>query len=108
AEEKATKDERQETRTAEKLLGMASALLSSDQTAALGFAANSLRYPATLSLPAFLYKLAPINRSGADQFYQEALAAYANAPMDQFLYLSSYPFGNNREAGEMPSYTYYQ
>ncbi|HSL55033.1 MAG TPA: hypothetical protein VK868_11590, partial [Pyrinomonadaceae bacterium] len=29
------------------------------------------------------------------------------APMDQFLYLSSYPFANNREAGEMPGYTFY-
>lgn len=27
--------------------------------------------------------------------------------MDQFLYLSAYPFGNQREAGEMPGYTFY-
>jgi hypothetical protein len=108
AEEKATKDATQEARTAEKLLTIASSLLSSDQSAALGFAANSLRYPATWFLPVFLYRLAPINRSAADQFYQEALAAYANAPMERFLYLSSYPFGNDREVGEMPGYTTYR
>jgi hypothetical protein len=28
--------------------------------------------------------------------------------MDQFLYLSSYPFGNTREAGEMPGLAYNQ
>ena len=108
AEEKATKDTQQEARTGEKLLTIADSLLSSDQSAALGFAANSLRYPATLFLPMFLYKLAPINRAAADQLYQEALAAYANAPMERFLYLSSYPFGNDREAGEMPGYTIYR
>jgi hypothetical protein len=27
--------------------------------------------------------------------------------MDQFLYLSSYPFANTREAGEMPGWTTY-
>ena len=45
--------------------------------------------------------------SSADQFYVEALNAYGAAPMDQFLYLSSYPFGNTRDAGEMPGYTFY-
>jgi hypothetical protein len=28
--------------------------------------------------------------------------------MDQFLYLSAYPFGNTRDAGEMPSYMSYE
>ncbi|MDQ6653648.1 MAG: hypothetical protein M3Y84_13015 [Acidobacteriota bacterium] len=107
AEEKVTKDTLQESRTAEKLLSMASSLAPSDQTAALGFASSSLRYPATLYLPLFLYRLSEVNRAAADQFYLEALAAYAEAPMDRLLYLSSYPFGNDREAGEMPGYTIY-
>jgi hypothetical protein len=107
-EEKTTKDAGEEIRTAEKLLVMAASLLSSQQAPALSFAADSLRYPATPYLPMFLYKLAALNRAAADQFYQEALAAYANAPMDRFLYLSSYPFGNERDAGEMPEYTLYQ
>lgn len=103
-----TKNEQQEIRTNEKLLGMSMALVDSDQTAALSFAGSSLRYPATLYLPVFLYKLSALNRPAADAFYQDALRAYANAPMDRFLYLSSYPFGNDREAGEMPGYTIYK
>jgi len=94
-------------RTGEKLLGVARQLLASDQSTALSFARNSLGYPAGLLLPGFLFKLSETNRTAADQFYLEALNAYAKAPMDQFLYLSSYPFAARREVGEMPSYTYY-
>ena len=108
AEDKTAGDVRAEARTNEKLLGIALALLSSDQTAALNFAARSLRYPPTLYLPLFLYQLAPLNRAAADQFYQEALNAYAGAPMERFLYLSSYPFANDREVGDMPGYTVYR
>ena len=108
ASEKTTHSAPQQTRTAEKLLGIASSLSASDQTGALRFARNSLRYPATLYLPLFLYQLSEVNRAAADQFYSEALAAYAKARMDQLLYLSSYPFANDREAGEMPGYTIYK
>ncbi len=108
AEEKPTKDAGQEARAAEKLLVTAYNLLSSDQSSALSFARISLRYPATLQLPVFLYSLWALDKATADRFYQEALTAYAASTMDQFLYLSSYPFGNNREAGEMPSWTYYR
>src|SRR5262249_37822436 len=61
----------------------------------------------TLFLPSFMYQLSKTHRQAADQFYVEALAAYGAAPMDQFLYLSSYPFGNARDAGEMPGYNNY-
>jgi hypothetical protein len=108
SEEKPTKDIQHDTKTAENLLGMAISLLASDQTAALTFARNSLRYSATFYLSNFFYKLAAISQPAADQFYQEALAAYTSAPMERFLYLSSYPFGNDREAGEMPGYMVYQ
>ena len=108
AEEKPAKDTQRDTRTAEKLLIMANSLLASDQAAALNFARNSLRYPATFYLSSFLYELAAIGQPAADQFYQEALTAYANAPMERLLYLSSFPFGNDREAGEMPGSMLYQ
>jgi hypothetical protein len=108
ATEEAGKDAQQELKTAEKLLGVAFSLLEADQSAAVGFASSSLRYPATLHLPMFLYKLAALNRTAADQLYQEAVKAYAGAPLERFLYLSSYPFGNDREAGEMPGYTIYR
>jgi hypothetical protein len=108
AEDKNTRDPQQERKNGERLLNVAFNLLGSDQGSALAFARKSLRYPATIQVPGFLYRLAELNKGAADQFYQEALTAYANAPMDQFLYLSSYPFGRNREVGEMPVWTYYK
>lgn len=100
-------DNLSQMRTAEKLLTLAHGLVATDAALALTFARLSLRYPATMHLNGFLYYLARTDRSGADSFYQEVLAAYGAAPMDQFLYLSAYPFGNTRDAGEMPSYTVY-
>jgi len=91
----------------ERLLSLAFAVLDSDQTAAIRFATASLQYPATVYLPIFLYKLSDLDKSAADQLYQTALSAYAESPMNQFLFLSSYAFGNNREAGEMPAWTIY-
>ncbi len=102
------KDKQDENATAESLLTLASSLVSADEAAALNFARNSLRYPATYHLPEFLYDLAARDKSAADQFYQEALAAYSSAPLERLLYLSSYPFGNNREVGDLPGYTNYQ
>jgi hypothetical protein len=61
-----------------------------------------------MNLSMFLYNLSARDRSAGDQFYQQALAAYATAPIERLLYLSSYPFGNNREAGDMPGYTIYR
>lgn len=93
---------------AERLLDVAYALIQTDQSAAIAFARASLRFAAPIQLPNFIYALSNVNRAAADGFYEEALTAYSSAPMDQFLYLSSFPFGNNREAGEMPIYTIYK
>ena len=108
AADKAQKDSAQAARTAEKLLGAAISMIGSDQTAALEFARSSLRYPATFYLPFFFFKMWEANHALADQFYGEALTAYSQTPMDQFLYLSSYPFAATREIGEMPAWIYYQ
>jgi hypothetical protein len=108
AADKPAADDKARLNTANKLLNVASGLIATDQTAALNFARASLRYPASLSLTLFLYNLAKVNQLAADQFYAEALAAYGSAPMDQFLYLSSFPFGNERDAGEMPTFTVYR
>jgi len=107
AADSAAKDSSQLNRTSEKILSLATSLVSSDQAAALALARNSLAYPAGIQLPFFLFKLSEVNRTAADQFYAEALNAYGRAPMDQFLYLSSYPFAQRREIGEMPIYTFY-
>jgi len=93
---------------AEKILTVAAGLIETDPAGAANFARTSFQYTATLQLPGFLYSLAKNNRGVADALYADALAAYGGKPMDQFLYLSSYPFGNNREAGEMPGYTFYR
>lgn len=107
AADKPAADDQTPMRAAEKLLSLARGLVPDDVNAAVNFARQSFRYPATLNLPAFIYHVAKTNRPAADQLYVDALAAYGAKPMDQFLYLSSYPFGNKRDAGDMPSYTVY-
>jgi hypothetical protein len=108
AANKPAADTQSSSTTAEKLLSLATGLAETDSASAVIFARNSFRYPATLHLSMFLYSLAKTNQPASDQFYIEALGAYGAAPMNQFLYLSSYPFGNTREAGEMPSHTFYR
>jgi hypothetical protein len=108
AAEKPAADAQANTRTGEKLLTLAQGLVATDTATAFNFARNSLRYPATFNLSMFFYQLAKANKLAADQFYEEAVAAYGAAPMDQFLYLSAYPFGNNRDAGEMPGHMLYR
>src|SRR5262249_41641048 len=107
AAEKALKDGPNETRTAERLLTAATTLLPADEAAGLNFAGASLQYPATMYLTSFIYELAGQNRVAADSFYQQALLAYAGAPMERLLYLSAYPFGNDRDAGDTPGYMIY-
>ncbi len=107
-EEATAKTSQGDMATAAKLLDAAAYLLPSNVNAARQFARRSLSYPATLGLPIFLYKLAEVDQPGADHLYGEAFAAYRNEPMNEFLYLSAYPFGNDREAGDMPSYTIYR
>lgn len=107
AADKPAADDQTKMRAAEKILSLARGLVPDDVPSALNFARQSFRYPATLNLPAFIYHVAKTNRQAADQFYVEALSAYGATPMDQFLYLSSYPFGNTRDAGDMPAYTNY-
>lgn len=107
AANEATDKSEQSAATAERLLSVAFSLLPSDEARAIVFATTSLRYPATSYLPAFLYKLSEVDKPAADQLYQRALSAYGGSPMNQFLFLSSYPFGNDREAGEMRNWTVY-
>lgn len=107
AANKPSSDVEQLKRTGEKVLGIAFELASDEPLAAVNFAKSSFRFPATVRLAFFLFTLAGVNQGIADRFYEDAIAAYAQAPMDQFLYLSAYPFGNSRDAGELPGYTIY-
>ena len=108
AADKAPSNDQSQSKTAEKLLQVAYGLAATDPAAAVNFGRHSFRYPATMYLATFLYELAKTNQAAADGFYQEALATYSSMPMDQLLYLSAYPFGNERDAGQMPAYTGYR
>ena len=88
-------------RTAAKLLEAASALLPSDPEGAAAFAAASLKFPAGIHLTIFMYHLAGADQKAADRFYRQALAAYGDRPVREFLYLSAYPFGL-ADTGDMP------
>src|ERR1044072_6601301 len=106
--QEATKDPQRDSTIASSLLNTAFVLMASDMSAAVSFARRSLAYPATVELPLFLYKVAESNEGLADQLYREALVAYDDKPLTEFLYLSAYPFGNDREAGDMPSIAIYR
>jgi len=88
----------------EALLNIANSLLKNDAKTAVTFARASLRYPASVALARFLFQLWAVDQRATNQFYQEALNAYANAPVNELLYLSAYAFGMNRVVGpEMQS-----
>lgn len=95
------------SRPGDKLLQIADGLVNTDVTSAVNFARASFKYPASLMTSFFCYRLARVNRQAADRFYTDALVAYSRSPMDQFLYLAAYPFGNTRDVGEMQSSTSY-
>jgi hypothetical protein len=84
---------------ADKTLRLAESLAPVDAQAAVGLARGALRYPANQATARFLFSLAAANPAAADQFYAEALAAYANAPVGDLLYFSAYPFARNRIIG---------
>jgi len=98
----------QQRKVGEKLLTLGMEMIKTDVAAGVSFAKASFQYPSSLYLSTFLYELSKVNLAAADQFYRDALTAYRAAPMDHFLYLSAYPFGNDREAGDMPGYTIYR
>lgn len=85
----------------QKLIEVALSLLPGQKPAAVEFARRSLSYPATMNeLPHFLFSLAAVDQSAADEFYAEALNAYAQAgTVGQLLYLAAYAFALNRAAG---------
>ena len=92
--------------TATRLMQSAKQMVATDSNAALELAKASLNYPASFMLTHFLYDLAGINQQAADQFYAQALAAYADKPMREFLYLQAYPFAW-RETLNTPSFIFH-
>ena len=93
--------------TAERLLDSANQLIATDIKAAFDLATASLNYPATGALTRFLYGLAEVNQRAADQFYAQALGAYRDKPLREFLYLQAYPFAW-RETVNTPTFNAYE
>jgi len=91
-DEESTRESFNDVLTGQRLLDSANLLMGTDVNAALDLARASLKYPAGFMMTNFLYKLAETNQRAADQFYDQALMAYADKPMREFLYLLSYPF----------------
>ena len=90
-----------------RLLDSAHKLIATDVNAALALARASLNYPASFLLTRFLYRLSEVNQQAADQFYAEALAAYAEKPMREFLYLQAYPFAWS-ETLNTPAFSFHE
>lgn len=89
---------------AEMLLNISTSLLQTDLKTAISFARASLRFPPSIALSQFIFQLSASDHLAATQFYQQALSVYANAPVNELLYLSAYPFGTNTVVGpEMQS-----
>lgn len=105
-DQESQKDSFRDVVTAQKLLDSANQLLAIDINAALDLARASLNYPASFMISNFLYKVSAINQQAADQFYEQALLVYADRPMREFLYLSTYPFAF-QEDGDMPVFGSY-
>src|SRR6185369_11019957 len=91
-ETSATRSSFENTLNANRLVESALKLIPTDLNAALDLARASLNYPASFLLTYFLYRLAENNQQAADQFYAQALAAYGDRPLREFLYLQAYPF----------------
>ncbi|MGI9069631.1 MAG: hypothetical protein ACR2HX_24905 [Pyrinomonadaceae bacterium] len=106
AEQASVNDYPNDLLTAQKLLASATQLISTDINTAVDLGRASLNYPASHWITRFLYKLAEVNQQAADQFYDQALVAYAERPMREFLYLQAYPFAF-REGGDMPVFASY-
>jgi len=83
----------------DKILGLAITTTPIDKTTATSLIRSTLAYPVSSSLPRALFALAEISQEDANQLYQDALRAYTNAPINEFLYLAAYPFVRDRIIG---------
>jgi hypothetical protein len=83
----------------DKVIGLAIATAPVDKTTAASLIRSTFSYPLSRSLPQALTVLGDISQEETNQLYQDALRAYANAPVNDLLYLSAYPFVRDRIIG---------
>ncbi|HWW76301.1 MAG TPA: hypothetical protein VNZ44_12970 [Pyrinomonadaceae bacterium] len=93
---------------AEDALWLAMSLLPIDRATALTLARGSFRFPASLPLMLFLFKLAETDGASADALYREALAAYADRTASDLAYLAVYPFALSHDPATVPASVYYR
>jgi len=106
AEASSTRNSFNDLLTVERLLDSANQMIAADINTAFDLARTSLNYPASGALTRFLYRLAEVNQQAADQFYSQALGAYRDKPLREFLYLQAYPFAW-RETLNTPTFESY-
>ena len=97
--EKEKRSEYDRNREARELLGIAANVAKDNPNLALSLARRVMRYPLSSNWYFTLFEMALNNQALADQIYAEALANYADAEVFRLLYLSAYPFGNQRIFG---------
>lgn len=97
--EKDKRDSYDREREVRELLGIAAKVAKDNPNLALSLARRVMRYPLNNNWYFSLYEMAGDNQPLADQVYSEALIGYADAEVFRLLYLSAYPFGNERIFG---------
>lgn len=86
-------------RDVQEALGLANSLAEQNPAAALYFFRRAMRFPLHRNWYFTLYQIATKNPQLAEQIYPELLNNYANADVSRLLYLSAYPFANDRIFG---------
>ncbi|MGI8641933.1 MAG: hypothetical protein ACR2MG_18545 [Pyrinomonadaceae bacterium] len=99
ADFEARKDSYDKTRELGDLLRIAQETAKDNPQLSLYFFRQVMRYPLDYHWYWSLYATAKENQTLADQIYLEALNTYANESPRRMLFLSAYPFGNERIFG---------
>lgn len=81
------------------ILGIAGRMAKENPNLSLTLARRAMRYPLIYAWYWTLYIMAGNNPPLADQIYGELLANYQNAEVYRLLYLSAYPFGQQKIFG---------
>ncbi len=99
--EKAAADRKNgdQTREIEGLLALATASVKTDPELSRSLFRRLMRYPLFTHWFFAFYQVAKVDAGFANSLYQEALANYRNESIRPLLYLSAYPFANERIFG---------
>lgn len=82
-----------------KILNLAITTATVDKATSASLIRSTFAYPVSTALARAFNALAEVSQEDANQLYQEALRTYANAPVNEFLFLAAYPFVRDRIIG---------